>query len=451
MTGQPTILQAYAQYAWQSVPDELPATAVHHAKRALLDWYGAARAGMDAEVTRTVERSVEEDLDRGRATLLSGRRATCRSAALVNGVASHALELDDIFRDGLYHPGGPVIAAALAAGEQSGATSLDVLNAIVVGYEISTRISAVINPHHYRNWHTTGTVGCIGAAAAAARLVCRSEGELLHAMATATTFASGLQQAFRSSAMTKPLHVGHAADIGVLSAMGARVGLTGVADMLEGAAGFGAAMGGSPDWQKALDGLGTRFNIGQITFKLHPCCGQTFSAIDALWILRQAHGLEAGTVAGIEVDTNREGMSITANAHPRDENEARFSMACVLAHTILHGRIRLDSFTAQRLADPRLQSLMGKVSMRVDPEIQAVFPLHRSARVRVWLKDGSTFEQFQADRRGDPEDPLTDEELDDKFLALIEPLKGKDAARHMMQTLRAFETCPDVHGLLQRG
>lgn len=447
--AQATVLQAYARYAWASSPQGLRPSTLHHAKRALLDWFGATRAGMEDAVTKTVERAVAEDLDRGSATLLSGRPATCRAAAFVNGAASHTLEFDDIFRDGLYHPGGPVIAAALAAAEQAGAEGRELLNAIVVGYEVSTRISAVINPSHYRRWHTTGTVGCIGAAAAAARLLCASEEEMMHAMATATTFASGLQQAFRSSSMTKPLHVAHAADVGLWAALGARSGITGVADMLEGKAGFGAAMSESPDWDRALAGLGERFNIEQVTFKLHPCCGQTFSAIDALWSLREQHGIDADKVERIEVHTNREGMAITANAQPRDDQEARFSMACVLAHTLVHGRIRLDSFTPERLADPRLRALMPRVAMQVDSAIQSAFPLHRSARVIVTLMDGRVFEKFQADRRGDPEDPLSDEELDDKFLALMEPLYGAAPARHMISTLRSFETFPGVTGLLR--
>lgn len=449
MSGQPTILQVYAQYAWHSTPERLPAATLHHAKRALLDWLGATLAGMTAEVTCVVKRAAAEDLDRGSATLLSGRRATCRSAAMIHGVASHALEFDDIFRDGLFHPGGPVIAAALAAAAESGATGAELLNAIVVGYEISTRISAVVNPHHYRHWHTTGTVGCIGAAAAAGRLLCRSEEQLMHAMATATTFSSGLIQAFRSSAMTKPLHVGHAADVGVWAALGARAGLTGVADMLEGDAGFGAAMGNSPDWQHAVQGLGTEMKVAQITFKLHPCCGQTFSAIDALWRIREDHRVLASDVERIEVDTNREGMAITCNARPRDEQEARFSMACVLAHTLLHGQIRLDSFTPQRLAQTDLQELMARVSMKVDDDIQKAFPLHRSARVRVHLRDGRLLQQFQADRRGDPEDPLTDEDLDLKFFALVEPACGAARARSMNTTLRSFEQCASVSAFLE--
>ena len=137
-----------------------------------------------------------------------------RAAALINGAAAHTVEVDDIFRDGIYHPGAPTIPAALALAQARGASGEQFLRAVIVGYEISTRIGAAMGRAHYKYWHNTGTIGCFGACAAAAELLRLDAARFAHALATVTTFSAGLQQAFRMDSMSKPLHAGHAAEAG---------------------------------------------------------------------------------------------------------------------------------------------------------------------------------------------------------------------------------------------
>ncbi|MEJ0071412.1 MAG: MmgE/PrpD family protein [Pseudomonadota bacterium] len=169
--------------------------------------------------------ALDEQVGHGRALLYpSGQRAPAPVAALINGTASHTVEFDDIFRDAIYHPGCPVIAAALALGQARQVDGDRFLRAVLVGYEVSTRIGAVMVPAHYKYWHSTGTVGCFGAAAAAAAILGLDQIQFANAMGTAGTFAAGLQQAFRSDSMTKPLHAGRAAETGVLAALGRRQG-----------------------------------------------------------------------------------------------------------------------------------------------------------------------------------------------------------------------------------
>src|SRR5262249_55928923 len=151
-----------------------------------------------------------------------------------NATAAHTAEVDDIFRDGIYHPGAPTIAAAFSLSEKE-----NLLRAVVVGYEISTRIGAAMGRAHYKYWHNTGTIGCFGAAAAAAEALALDAGRFAHALATVATFSAGLQQAFRMDSMSKPLHAGHAAEAGVLAALAAREGVTGSLDVMEGEAGGG--------------------------------------------------------------------------------------------------------------------------------------------------------------------------------------------------------------------
>src|SRR3954471_640650 len=215
------LIHELADYAVREHTSKLPANVIHHAKRAVIDWYAALLPGSIVTPATVLEQALAEDLDRGNARLATGRRATLRTAALINGAASHSVEFDDIYRDAGYHPGSPVISAALAAAQSTGASGERFLRGVVVGYEVSTRIGEAVMPSHYRFWHTTGTVGCYGAAAAVATILGCTRGQFMHALATVGTFASGLKQAFLSQAMTKPLHGGHAADVGAMAAMAA--------------------------------------------------------------------------------------------------------------------------------------------------------------------------------------------------------------------------------------
>src|SRR5712675_2040987 len=280
---------------------------LHHAKRAVIDWYAALVPGARVAPATALERALAEELDHGDAHLALGRRATIRAAALINGAAAHTLEVDDIFREGIYHPGAPTIAAALAVAQSWRASGEQFLRAVIVGYEISTRIGAAMGRAHYRYWHNTGTIGCFGACAAAAELLKLDAKQFAHALATVATFAAGLQQAFRMDSMSKPLHAGHAAEAGVTAALAAREGVTGSLDVLEGEAGFGRAMGDNPDWEKALVGLGRDFHITRMTFKNHACCGHTFAAIDGALALKAKLSVAPADIERVEVGTYRAG------------------------------------------------------------------------------------------------------------------------------------------------
>ena len=441
----PTIAESLAAYAADQRETGLSADVTHHAKRALIDWFAALLPGAVLPPAIMLAEGLEDELDHGRAIVYgSNRRASLRAAALINATASHTIEFDDIFRDAVYHPGCPVIGAGLAAAQARGANGTDLLRAIVIGYEISTRIGVAVQPSHYRFWHTTGTVGTFGAAASVASILGATAGQTAHALANAGTFAAALQQAFRSDAMSKPLHAGHAADAGAMAAMGAARGMTGALDVLEGAAGFGAAMSVNPNWAAATDGLGSRYNITQMTFKNHGCCGHCFAAIDAALTLQAAHGFRHQDIAAIAVGGYQATLDVTGRKSVATPFEGRFSTPFTVATALVHGSVRLAAFEPDRLADPVVQALMAKIDVSVDPGCAAAFPGVRSARVTVTLKDGRQVSHYQPHRRGDPEDPLTDAELEAKFLELAGPVVGDSAARGLLAQLWAIDTLNDV-------
>ena len=438
------LIEQLADYAVKEQTSKLPANVWHHAKRAVIDWYAALRPGSLVAPATVLEQAMAEDLDHGNARLASGRRATLRAAALINGAASHSVEFDDIYRDAGYHPGSPVISAALAAAQSTGASGETFLRGVIVGYETSTRIGEAIMPSHYKYWHTTGTVGSFGAAAAVATVLGCNRKQFANALGTVGSFASGLQQAFRSQCMTKPLHGGHAADVGAMAAMGAAKGLTGALDMLEGEVGFGAAMSVNPDWTKATKDLGVDYHITRVTFKNHGCCGHTFAPIDGALHLQKQHGFTWRDVKRVKIATYKAGTDITNNANPEGEYQAKFSLQYVTAHALVHGSVRLVAFAPERLLDPDVRAVLAKIEVVADPVLSKGYPGQRAAHVEIELNDGRVFKHFQPTRKGDPEMPLTDDEVNDKFLELAMPVIGDPASRELLATLWALEKRPDA-------
>jgi 2-methylcitrate dehydratase PrpD len=380
-----------------------------------------------------LEKALASELDRGTARLALGRKATARAAALINATAAHTAEVDDIFRDGIYHPGAPTIAAAFSLTE-----SKDLLRAVVVGYEISTRIGAAMGRAHYKYWHNTGTIGCFGAAAAAAEALALDASRFAHALATVATFSAGLQQAFRMDSMSKPLHAGHAAEAGVLAALAAREGVTGSLDVMEGEAGYGRAMGAGPDWDKALATLGEDFHITRMTFKNHACCGHTFAAIDGALALKNRMQVKPAEIEDLEVATYRAGLEVAHYENPTTPAEARFSLKYVVATGLTHGSVRLAAFDQERIEDPATRALMKRIRVSLDPELDAAFPAQRAARVAIQA-GGRRAEHLQPTRIGDPDAPLSDAQLEDKYLELAAPVIGPERAKEELARLWALE------------
>ncbi len=441
----PTVIERLAWYAAREQIAALPDLVRHHARRALIDWFAALLPGSVVPPATLLTEALADEVGHGGAIVYaSGRRASLRAAALINATASHTIEFDDIFRDAVYHPGCPVIGAALAAAQARGANGESLLRAIIVGYEVSTRIGVAVQPSHYKYWHTTGTIGTFGAAAAVASILKLDAERTAHALANAGTFAAALQQAFRSDAMSKPLHAGHAADAGAMAALGAAHSVTGALDVLEGAAGFGAAMSTGADWSRATDGLGTRYNITAMTSKNHGCCGHSFAAIDAALALQAEHGIRPEQVARITVGGYRATVEVTGRKSVSTPFEGRFSTPFTVATALVHGSVRLAAFAPARLADPEVQALMQRVDVVLDARCEADFPGRRSATVEIELKDGRRLGRYQPHRKGDPEEPLTDAELTEKFFELATPVIGRTAAEALLANLWALDRQPHV-------
>jgi 2-methylcitrate dehydratase PrpD len=444
-----TVLERFGSFAADRCSGPLDDHVQRHARRAVIDWFAATLPGGVMPPATLAVRALADQVGHGKATLIpSGTRAGGQAAALINGTAAHTVEFDDIYRDGLYHPGAPTIAAALAAAELADADGAKLLAGVVAGYEISNRIAVAVNPRHYDFWHTTATVGCFGAAGAAASILGLDGNRTAHALASAATMAAGLQQAFRADAMSKPLHAGRAAEAGLLSARLAAEGVTGALDALEGPRGFAAAMSGADiDWDAVLADLGADWTITRMTFKNHAACGHLHAAVDAVRALTDEHALTAADIDRIEVGSYAKSLEICGNATPVTAFEAKFSLPYCVAATLVLGSVRRAAFEDSALADPTVRAVAARVVHSVDPGCEAAFPRARSARVAIVTMDGRRLERFAPTRKGDPDNPLTDADLADKFGELAGPVLGAErsaALLHRLQTLGAGRQINDL-------
>ncbi len=441
---QSTIAHRLATYAVRLATTDIPTATRHNAARCILDWYAGTIAGGVLPPATLLARALTTPGSGSASLLPSGQMIDARTAALINGAASHTVEVDDIYSPGLYHPGSPVISAAVAVAEAEGATGADLITAVIAGYEVSNRIARTVNPAHYTYWHTTATVGHFGAVVAAGLLLKLDANKLAHGLTTVTSFAAGLRHAFASDAMGKAFHVGRAAEAGVLGALAARNGVTGVPDMLEGERGFDKAMSRDVNWDEAFADLDGTYTIDMTTQKAHACCGHTFAAIDATQDIVKSQGLKPADIKAIKVGTYRAGVEICANKDPKTPYEAKFSLPYTVALAALDKRTGPASFSEDRLQAVEQREMMAKVAYYLDERCESVFPKLRSAYVDIETVDGRSFSQHQPSRRGDPADPLSDEMLSEKFEGLVAPVIGDSRCKDLLKVLWSMDGVKSV-------
>ena len=376
-------------------------------------------------------------------------RASASGAALANGTAAHALDYDDMCFVSLAHPSAPLVPAILAAAEVVRATGRAVLDAYVVGFEIEARLGALMNPRHYRRgWHCTSTLGTIGAAAAVSRLFGLDAAATGHALAIAASEASGLKENFGT--MVKPLHAGLAARNGVLAALLARGGMTASDQALDGPQGFLAAMDSEGTaLAGAIADIGTRWELVDtgITVKLYPSCAGTHPSLDAVLELRRRERFTAHEVERIDIDVDSIVPTILIYERPATGLEGKFSLPFCVAAAVVSGRVGIDTFEAEGLANPDVRSLMPRVVMRVDSSLDAGGLPLTQARVTVTLRGGRVLTRPANGARGYPAQPASAEELDAKFLSCARVALTDAAAEKALGLLRKIDEIDDIRTL----
>ncbi len=437
--------------------DDLPPAVIEDTLRSVLDWLGSALAGSVEPPARMAQAVVASLGVSDEAAVLGAGRASAPGAALANGVASHILELDDVHKGSTMHPAAPIIPAALAVAERERADGRAFLRAVALGYEAGLRVGEAVNPSHYRYWHPTGTAATFGAAVAAGSLLGLDAAQMLDALGTAGTQAAGLWEFNADGAMSKHLHPGKAAFNGVLAADLARLGFTGATRILEGERGFFRATTAGYDASRVTYGLGSHWKISENCYKLYSCCGHTHTAIDSALDLRASQawqGTEAlDRVAAVEIGTYGPGYEIVREMNPRTPYQAKFSLAYVVAAALLEGWVGLAQFDESRFGpagvrEPAIAALLGRTTVTVDPLLTAMYPAAWPARLRLRLTDGTTLEAGGDYPRGNPENPVSTEALEDKFASLVTPRLGADVTRRALALVRRLPEIPDMRAVV---
>jgi len=438
-----------ADFVVKSRWEECPTLAVEAARRAILDCLGVMLAGSVEPAARLVQAVAEAEGGQPLCTVVgTGRRTGAVWAALCNGTAAHALDFDDTNFVMMGHPSAPVLAAALAAGELALADGRALVHAFLLGFEVETTLAAAINPAHYNHgWHATCTLGTLGAAAAAARLLGLDAQQTRMALAVAASQASGLKENFGT--MTKPFHAGHAARSGVLAALLAREGWTASEQALEGPQGFIRVLGAGKRDPEALASLGAPWKIlaSGVAVKPYPSCACTHSVIDSTLELRRAHGLRPEDVAAITIGVNALVPNILIHSDPSTGLEAKFSAEFSAAAALVDGAVGISTFRDEKTQDPAIRELMRRVRVVVDPEVPGDLERHVWTRVTIRLTDGQTLEIGPREVPGHPSNPLTMDALREKFGGCAGLVLPADRVASVRVMVEGIDACPDLRSL----
>lgn len=435
--------------------EALPPVVRERARLLVLDLAGnAVRARRDAESTPSLLAAVHVmGLASGGARVFADPDGYAPAGAvLVNATLGHSLDFDDTHAAAIVHAGAPIIPAALGAAEISGASGADTLAAIVAGYEVALRIALALpaGAHYERGFHPSATCGAFGATAAAARAFG------LDAVATASAFGivlsqcAGSLQFLANGAWTKRFQVGWAGMAGFAAATLAREGFRGAADPIEGRNGFLNAYAPSPDPARAIQGLGSEWELMLTGVKPYPSCRWGHAGIDAAIALRTENGLRPDEIESATLGISRAGMKLVGEpaakkADPRNIVDAQFSGPFVIATALATGGMTWDSY--HLLDDSAIRALMPRITCENDPEIEAEFPANMSGKLTVRAR-GETFVRTVIVPKGEPANFLSEAELRAKFDGLAVPVLGAEAAARLADAISRLDSLPKAAVLL---
>lgn len=438
-----------AEFAANLQFEDIPTEVVRRCEDLLLDTLGSMYAGStEAPVQKIAAFAKEQGPADGSAQLIpSGQKTSPYFAAMVNAAAAHMVEQDDLHNSSVFHPACVVFPPALAMAQALNASGKALLTACVVGYEVGIRVGEFLGRSHYKIFHTTATAGTIAAAATVGRLLGLTTAQMQDALGSAGTQAAGLWEFLKTAADSKQLHTAKAAANGLMAASLAAKGFSGAEDIFDGEKGMGKAFSQAPQSDKLVAGLGQRWALLETSFKYHASCRHTHPAADALWAVMQKHHLNADDIAEVQTFVHQAAIDVLgAVDKPLTVHQSKFSMGTVLGVLAYNGFAGLDEFEAA-LGDARIDAFRQKVTMQLDPEVDAAYPDKWLGKVKVLTKDGRALEAFVSDPKGDPGNTLSRDEIEEKVKRLVSYNKAgtsEDATRIIAWTWGLVEGQSDL-------
>ena len=438
--------------------EDIPAGVLDLARKSILDGLGLALCGSVAKSGEIVRQYVKASGTSGSATVIgSPLRSSVRLAAFANAVGIHADDYDDtqlaVAENRTYglltHPTAPVLPAVLASAETRGLPGKEMLLAYNVGVEVETKIAEAINPRHYEEgFHSTGTMGVMGSAAAMAKLNGFNRERVLITLGIAASEGAGLRENFGT--MTKPFHAGRASENGVVAAEFAALGWTATDKVLEAPRGFFQAAGGGYDPNAIMGKLGKPWTFANpgVSIKPFPSGSLTHPGMTELERLIREHNILPEQVETLEVGTNKNMPNTLIHRRPTDELQAKFSMEFCMAALLLYRKAGLREFTDEVVNRPAVQQMIARIKFGVDPVAEAAGYNKMTTILKVHLKDGRVIEGRADFGKGSPAIPMSYDDVAVKFLDCAAYAKWPASkANAVVEMVRKLEMVPDVRKL----
>ena len=449
-----------AEFICSTRAQDLPQDVVALGKKSILDGLGLALSGGATHLGGLVRRHLADlNLGPGPSTVIgSNLKIAPRFAAFANGVGIHADDYDDtqlaVANDRVYglltHPTAPALPAALAVAELTGASGAAAMLAYHLGVEVECKIAEAINPRHYQTgFHSTATCGTFAAAAAASRLLGLDVDATCRALSIAGSQSAGLRENFGT--MTKPFHAGRSSESGVAAAQFAMYGWTATDKILEAPRGFFAAAGGGYDPLAIADKLGRPWTLAEpgVSIKPHPSGSLTHPGMTEMLRLIRANDIKAKDVVRVRVGTNQNMPNALIHHRPMNELQAKFSMEFCMAILLIEGRAGLGEFTDEVVLRPDVKAMIEKVDFVVDKDAEAAGYHKMTTIIDIELADGRNIPGRADFGKGSPANPMSYEEVANKFRENAEYAKfPKAQAESVVAMVRDLETLPSIDRLM---
>ncbi len=400
--------------------EEISDAVYRQAKRCLLDYLGASFAG--ARMAQEKGKALLKDFGKNQndaAVIGFGRKSDILSAAFVNGLSSHIAELDDGVISGIVHPGSPLFSALLPLAEKENVSGADFLMGVITGYEAIVRTANAMQPSHkVRGYHATGTCGMVGAALGIGAMLRLSTSIMKDALSSAVVSAAGTLKVLEDDSELKPLNVGHAALGGVLAVSMARAGFQGPKDAFSGKMGFFSVMADEFDATQLEPAKDEAYAVEKVYVKPYAACRYCHPAIDAVLKIRSDHRIRPEDIESVNVATYRLAVANHDHTQINGISSAKMSIPYSVAVALSSGRAGLREYSMEFIQDSAISSLTKKISVRADDHLSDLFPDQCGAVVEVTTRDGNSLSASVDTPRGEPETPLSDDEINEKFASL---------------------------------